>query len=78
MFADDTTVFLHKDDSYKNLVNILEHWCTASGAKFNIAKTEVIPLGKEDYRTNHIELRKLNEQQTLSQLTYAWQKKAIE
>ncbi|KAI9068534.1 hypothetical protein FKP32DRAFT_1526240, partial [Trametes sanguinea] len=45
LFADDTTVYLDKDDDYDDLLRILERWCRASGAKFNVNKTEHIPLG---------------------------------
>ncbi|XP_006460215.1 hypothetical protein AGABI2DRAFT_54974, partial [Agaricus bisporus var. bisporus H97] len=61
MFADDTTVFLHKDDNYHDLIEILNNWCLASGAKFNIAKTEIIPLGSREYRETLTETRKLSE-----------------
>ena len=44
LFADDTTTFLHKEDSFADLMSILDTWCTASGAKFNKDKTEIIPL----------------------------------
>lgn len=50
LFADDTTVFLNKNDDFGELLSILERWCTASGAKFNIAKTVIIPLGEEQDR----------------------------
>ncbi|XP_006457625.1 hypothetical protein AGABI2DRAFT_44472, partial [Agaricus bisporus var. bisporus H97] len=63
MFADDTTVFLHKNDKYKDLIKILDNWCLAAGAKFNITKTEIIPLGSREYRDLFIETRKLNEHQ---------------
>jgi hypothetical protein len=49
LFADDTLVYLNWTDDFKKLIEILEEWCTASGAKFNINKTEVIAIGKEDY-----------------------------
>ncbi|KAJ3853367.1 hypothetical protein EV368DRAFT_73517 [Lentinula lateritia] len=41
LFADDTTVFLE---------NILNRWCTASTAVFNISKTQILPIGKKEYR----------------------------
>ena len=50
LFADDTTVYLSKEDDFGQLTNILNTWCLASGAKFNINKTEIIPIGKKDYR----------------------------
>jgi hypothetical protein len=45
LFADDTTVFLSDRDTMRELTEILTKWCKASGAKFNIEKTIVIPLG---------------------------------
>lgn len=50
LFADDTTTFLNKEDKFTDLVDILDVWCTASGAKFNKEKTEVIPIGQPEYR----------------------------
>lgn len=50
LFADDTTVYLSKEDDFGLLVKILDTWCLASGAKFNINKTEIIPIGKLEYR----------------------------
>jgi hypothetical protein len=50
LFADDTTVFLSKTDKFSDLQNILDLWCTASTAKFNINKTAIIPIGTEEYR----------------------------
>ncbi|KAL7280620.1 hypothetical protein ACG7TL_005557 [Trametes sanguinea] len=50
LFADDTTVYLSKDDVYADLMELLERWCEASGAKFNVSKTEHVPLGQEATR----------------------------
>ncbi|KAJ3530773.1 hypothetical protein NMY22_g8432 [Coprinellus aureogranulatus] len=50
LFADDTTVYLSENDSFQTLQNILDRWCTASGAKFNVDKTEIIPIGTRAYR----------------------------
>ncbi|TFY59887.1 hypothetical protein EVJ58_g5494 [Rhodofomes roseus] len=57
LFADDTTTFLRKDDKYSDLMTILDTWCTASGAKFNKEKTEVIPIGHPEYRQQLIATR---------------------
>ncbi|KAI0038162.1 hypothetical protein FA95DRAFT_1506015, partial [Auriscalpium vulgare] len=40
-------------------MKILSNWCTASGAKFNITKTEIIPVGKWSHRRRVIRTRKL-------------------
>jgi len=45
LFADDTTVFLSEFDKFIDLESILNKWCIASGACFNISKTEIIPIG---------------------------------
>ena len=58
LFADDTTTFLHKEDSFTDLMTILDTWCTASGAKFNKDKTEIIPLGLPEYRAQLIGTRR--------------------
>ncbi|EIW86415.1 hypothetical protein CONPUDRAFT_30906, partial [Coniophora puteana RWD-64-598 SS2] len=63
MFADDTTVFLRKEDDFALLETILTKWCTASGAKFNINKTEVIPIGSPEYRAEVINTRQLSSAQ---------------
>ncbi|KAF5366092.1 hypothetical protein D9757_012703 [Collybiopsis confluens] len=58
LFADDTTVFLAEDDDFEALQIILDHWCLASTAAFNIAKTQVLPIGGEEYRLKIIADRK--------------------
>jgi exonuclease III/ribonuclease HI len=50
MFADDTTVFLNKDDKWSDLEKVLDRWCIASRAQFNKTKTEVIPIGRQQQR----------------------------
>jgi hypothetical protein len=54
MFADDTTVYLTKDDNFETLQNILD-------AKFNTSKTEIIPVGPKTYWQKLRETKKLNE-----------------
>jgi hypothetical protein len=63
LFADDTAVYLRENDSFSELQEILTDWCKASGAKFNIAKTEIIPIGQQEFRNNVIQTRKLNPDQ---------------
>jgi exonuclease III len=60
LFADDTLVYLEWRDDFGDLVKILNEWCMASGAKFNINKTEMIPIGKEEYREVVRETRCVN------------------
>jgi len=50
LFADDTTVFLSKEDKFADLQSILNLWCNASSAKFNINKTSILPIGNGRYR----------------------------
>ena len=50
LFADDTTVYLSENDNIGDLYAILQTWCIASGAKFNLEKTEVILIGTKEYR----------------------------
>jgi hypothetical protein len=57
LFADDTTVYLSKEDNISELEKILEGWCTASRAKFNVNKTIVMPLGKREFRRNVLRTR---------------------
>ncbi|EJD34546.1 hypothetical protein AURDEDRAFT_47499, partial [Auricularia subglabra TFB-10046 SS5] len=60
LYADDTTVYLSENDDYGTLLNILDTWCKASGAKFNSGKTEIIPLGSARFRESLITTRCLN------------------
>lgn len=50
LFADDTTVYLNETDSFKEMQDILDRWCTAARARFNVEKTEVLPVGTPKYR----------------------------
>ncbi|TBU26612.1 hypothetical protein BD311DRAFT_625833, partial [Dichomitus squalens] len=52
LFADDTTMYLAETDDFSVLQDILDTWCSAAKAKFNIAKTEIIPVGERSYREN--------------------------
>lgn len=57
LFADDTTVYLNKEDDFGTLMDILRRWCDASRAKFNEEKTEVIPIGARTYRDEVVRTR---------------------
>ncbi len=50
LFADDTTVYLSSNDDFSTLQNVLDTWCSAAKARFNIQKTEIIPIGTAAYR----------------------------
>ena len=58
LFADDTTVYLDKRDNYNELLSMLNLWCRASGARFNVNKTEIIPIGTPQYRNEFLETRR--------------------
>ena len=62
LFADDTTVYLSEEDSLSGLKDILDDWCKASGAKFNVQTTEIIPVGSQQYKLQLLNTRKINEQ----------------
>ncbi|GLB44701.1 putative RNase H [Lyophyllum shimeji] len=64
LFADDTTTFLSEDDEFEDLQALLDDWCIASKAKFNVKKTEVIPIGQEEYRDRVVSTRKTKEGST--------------
>ena len=61
LFADDTTVFLSEGDEIRDLQQDLSRWCAVSGAKFNIKKTEIIPMGTTAQRHEIVSLRRLQE-----------------
>ena len=60
IFADDTTLYLNKHDRFNNVQEILNRWCSVSGAKFNIEKTEIIPIGTEEHRSIVVATQKIN------------------
>ncbi|KIY69343.1 hypothetical protein CYLTODRAFT_337003, partial [Cylindrobasidium torrendii FP15055 ss-10] len=61
LFADDTTVFLSAEDSFDDLKAILDRWCIASGARFNIEKTQVIPIGSKAFINEFRQNRRADE-----------------
>ncbi|KIY73936.1 hypothetical protein CYLTODRAFT_335046, partial [Cylindrobasidium torrendii FP15055 ss-10] len=60
LFADDTTVYLSAKDDFEQLQAILEEWCLASGARFNIQKTKVVPVGTREFRDEVVSSRRTN------------------
>ena len=60
LYADDTTVYLSDTNHYSDLEHILEKWYLASGAKFNLEKTEIIPIGTEMHRQRVIHSRQIH------------------
>jgi len=59
LFADDTLVYLNKNDDMTILDQIIDTFCAASTAKFNIDKTEILPVGKSEFRKEMIENRRM-------------------
>ena len=59
-FADDTSVYMSKSDKFDFIKMLLGDWCRVSGAKFNLEKTEVVPIGSETHRQQVVESRKIN------------------
>ena len=55
LFADDTTIYLAKDDNFEVLQEILDTWCSAAKAKFNIKKMEILPIGSPTFRAQVVE-----------------------
>ncbi|OJT05923.1 LINE-1 reverse transcriptase -like protein [Trametes pubescens] len=60
LFADDTTIFLGEGDEYAAAIAPTTVWCRASRARFNLEKTEVIPVGTQVYRSSVVATRKLS------------------
>ena len=60
LFADDTVLYLSKEDRLDKVLKTLDEWCAASGAKFNKEKTEIIPIGTEAHREEMSRTRKLH------------------
>ncbi|KAI0830484.1 hypothetical protein BC628DRAFT_1407977 [Trametes gibbosa] len=52
LFADNTTIYLAATDDFAELQHVLDTWCTAAKAHFNLKKTEIIPVGTPEYCTN--------------------------
>jgi hypothetical protein len=40
------------------LNKILDRWCLAAGAQFNITKTQIIPIGNKTFRENLVQERR--------------------
>lgn len=57
LFTDNTTLYLSECDSFDVVEPKLKEWCKVSGAKFNIKKMEIIPLGTQN---NTITTQKIN------------------
>ena len=60
LYTDDTCLFLSKEDNLDYIQEMLEEWCRASGAKFNIEKTKIVPIGTPTHRMRMLTTQKLN------------------
>jgi hypothetical protein len=60
LFTDDTNLFLNKDNRLDHIQNVLNSWCKVSGAKFNIEKMEIIPIGTEAHQKTVADSQKIN------------------
>ena len=49
LFADNTDLYLGKEDDFQLIQTILDEWCHISGAKFNKEKTKIIPIGRKEH-----------------------------
>ncbi len=58
-FADDTTVYLSARDDYGVMLAVICRWCAASRARFNVDKTELLPIGSKAYRDRVVESQSL-------------------
>jgi endonuclease/exonuclease/phosphatase family metal-dependent hydrolase len=59
LFADDTLVYLNENDKYETLKEIIDTFCKASTARFNLEKTEFMPFGTKEFRARFIRDRKI-------------------
>ena len=50
LFAEDTLVYLGANNKFGDLEDIVNLFCKASTARFNMEKTEVLPIGIAEYR----------------------------
>jgi len=61
LFADDTLVYLGKNDRFSDLEGIINLFCNVSTACFNMEKTEALPIGTPEHRNKVITRRILSE-----------------
>jgi exonuclease III len=61
IFADDTLIYTKVGDDMEELSTIIETFCCASTAKFNIHKTEYLPLGSKRFREQLLATRAMGD-----------------
>lgn len=49
LFTNDTITFLSEDNNIRELQTLLDDWCTALSARFNLTKTKIIPIGMKAF-----------------------------
>jgi len=59
LFADDTLVYLGSNDKFSDLEELINLFCKASTARFNMEKTEALPIGLPTYREKVLTERSL-------------------
>ena len=65
-FANNTSLYLSSTDCFDHVFQILRNWCEVSGAKFNIEKTEIIPIGTPEHHERILNTRKINTQDQIT------------
>src|SRR5882724_3870461 len=61
LFVDNMLVYLGKNDKFNDLEGIINIFCRASMAWFNMEKTEALPIGTPEHRNKVITERILGE-----------------
>jgi hypothetical protein len=61
LFVDDTTLYMSKNDKFDIVEELLASWCKASGAKFDVEKREIIPIGTAEHQLEVVNTRKINQ-----------------
>lgn len=59
LFADDTLIYMAENDDLNELKDIIKIFCLASTARFNMEKTEYLPVGNKTFRQNIINTRRI-------------------
>lgn len=59
LFADDTLVYMNRDDDLKELYRVIDLFCEAATAKFNLEKTQYLPIGTKKHREEMIKTGKI-------------------
>jgi len=67
MYADDTCLILDKEDKYEEVENTLQLFCKASTANFNEKKTEVMAIGKPNFRAEFQRTQKMKDGTVIQQ-----------